>query len=205
MAISPLISRHILPFTLKLLYASLRISVTPQSWIMKHSDKGMIFTFWHGKMVTGWLLARALFPEKTIAAVVSRSEDGRTLSDTLEQLDFTLIRGSSSRGGDEVKHAMQEALQRASIIVLTPDGPRGPVFQFKYGTLRIASSNSYPLIFAEIIYEKAWKLNSWDRFEIPKPFSKTAITLHRFDLPEFESEEELRIYTATLSNRLGHE
>lgn len=204
MALSPLISRHILPFTLKLLYASLRISVTPQSWKRQLSDKGAIFTFWHGKMVTGWLLARALFPEKNIIAVVSLSEDGRTLSDTLEQLDYTLIRGSSSRGGDEVRHAMQKALQRSNIIVLTPDGPRGPVYQFKYGTLKIASRNGCPLIFAEISYENSWKLKSWDKFEIPKPFSRTAITLHSIDLPAFESEEELRMYTTTLSNRLGH-
>jgi len=102
MAISPLISRHILPLTLKLLYASLRISVTPRSWNNDVAGNGAIFTFWHGKMVTGWLLARALFPEKKTVAVVSLSEDGRTLADTLEQLDFSLIRGSSSKGGDEV-------------------------------------------------------------------------------------------------------
>ncbi len=205
MAISPLISRHILPMALKLLYASLRISVAPQTWNIELSDKGAIFAFWHGKMVAGWLLARTLFPEKKRVAVVSLSEDGSILSDTLEQLDFNLIRGSSSKGGDEVKHDMQKALQSASIVVLTPDGPRGPLYQFKYGTLRIASSNGYPLIFADISYKNAWKLKSWDHFEIPKPFSRTAITLYRLDLPEFESEEELRLYTTTLSNRLGHE
>jgi hypothetical protein len=204
MALSPLISRHILPFTLKLLYASLRISVTPLSLKTQLTGKGTIFTFWHGKMVTGWLLSKALFPSRNRVAVVSLSEDGRTLSDTLEQLDFTLIRGSSSRGGNEVKLAMQEALQQKSIIVLTPDGPRGPVNQFKYGTLRVASSHHYPLVFAEIKYEKAWKLKSWDQFEIPKPFSKTTVQLHSIELPEFESEEALRIYTKKLSDHFGH-
>ncbi len=204
MAISPLISRHILPFALKLLYASLRISVTPRSWNNHDADKGAIFTFWHGKMVTGWLLARALFPEKKIMAVVSLSEDGRTLSDTLEQLDFALIRGSSSKGGDEVKHAMHEALKKKNVVIVTPDGPRGPACQFKYGTLRVAASKRCPLIFAAITYEKAWQLKSWDKFEIPKPFSRATIIIHRIDLPEFASEEELRIYSTNLSDRLGH-
>ncbi len=204
MAISPLISRHILPFTLKLLYASLRISVTPRSWNNDVAGNGAIFTFWHGKMVTGWLLARALFPEKKTVAVVSLSEDGRTLADTLEQLDFSLIRGSSSRGGDEVKDAMHEALDSENIIIITPDGPRGPACQFKYGTLRVASSKPCPLIFAEIRYEKAWQLKSWDNFEIPKPFSRVTVIIHRIDLPVFESEEELRIYSRNLSDRLGH-
>ena len=204
MAISPLISRHILPFSLKLLYASLRISVTPRSWNNHAADNGAIFTFWHGKMVAGWLLAKALFPEKKTVAVISLSEDGRTLADTLEQLDFSLIRGSSSRGGDEVKDAMLKALERENIIIVTPDGPRGPACQFKYGTLRVASSKRCPLFFAEIRYEKAWQLKSWDKFEIPKPFSRATVIIHCIDLPAFESEEELRNYSRNLSERLGH-
>ncbi len=204
MAISPLISRHILPLTLKLLYASLRISVTPRSWNNDVAGNGAIFTFWHGKMVAGWLLAQALFPEKKLVAVVSLSEDGRILSDTLEQLDFTLIRGSSSKGGGEVKNAMHEAIEREDIIAVTPDGPRGPACKFKYGTLRLASSKRCPLFFAEIIFEKAWRLKSWDTFEIPKPFSRATVSIHRIDLPLFESEEELRIYSTNLSDRLGH-
>ena len=204
MALSPLISRHILPFALKMLYASLRITVTPHAWKMELADKGAILTFWHGKMATGWLFARALFPGKKLSAVVSLSKDGQTLSDALESFDFTLIRGSSSKGGDEVKRDMQEAIKRGDIVVLTPDGPRGPVEQFKYGTLRIASSNRYHLVFAEISYEHAWKLKSWDRFEIPKPFSRAAIILHTLELPLFESEAALRLYTANLSDRFGH-
>ena len=204
MALSPLISRYIIPFALKLLYASLRISVTPPTLKKQLTEKGAIFTFWHGKMVAGWLLAKSLLPDKQLQAVVSLSEDGRILSDALEQFDYTLIRGSSSKGADEVKLAMQKSISKEQIIVLTPDGPRGPVNQFKYGTLRIASTNNYQLIFAEINYTKAWKLKSWDKFEIPRPFSKTTVKLHTIDLPDFISEEELRIYTKKLSDLLGH-
>lgn len=204
MALSPLISRYIIPFALKLLYASLRISVTPPTLKKQLTEKGAIFTFWHGKMVAGWLLAKSLLPDKQLQAVVSLSKDGRILSDALEQFDYTLIRGSSSKGADEVKLAMQKAISKEQIIVLTPDGPRGPVNQFKYGTLRIASTNNYQLIFAEINYTKAWKLKSWDKFEIPRPFSKTTVKLHTIDLPDFISEEELRIYTKKLSDLLGH-
>ncbi len=202
MAISPLISRFLLPFALKFLYASLRISVSAPK--IQLPDKGSIVTFWHGKMVVGWLFSRNLFPDKKAAAVVSLSEDGRLLSDTLQQLGFFLIRGSSSKGGDEVLRSMQELINKESIVVLTPDGPRGPNQQFKYGTIRLASSNHYPLIFADIHFAKSWKLKSWDRFEIPKPFSRTTVTLHCIDLPEFRSEEELRAYTSELSNQLTH-
>jgi len=197
-----MISSYILPIALKLLYASLRISVTSQQ--MPLSDKGTIIAFWHGKMITGWLLAKTICPEKKITAVVSCSKDGRILADTLERLGFSLIRGSSSRGGNEVRRAMQEILQNEGVIVLTPDGPRGPVNQFKYGTLRVASNNNYSLVFAEIRYENRWVLKSWDRFEIPKPFSKTFVKLHLLEVPEFHNETELQVYTKNLSDRFSH-
>jgi hypothetical protein len=202
MPLSPLISCHIIPFALKLLYASLRISVLPRPTELP--GKGAIITFWHGKMITGWLLAQTLFPGKKIAAVVSMSEDGKTLADTLERLGFTLIRGSSSKGGDAVKLAMQKALQNGDIVALTPDGPRGPANQFKFGTLRLASEKRFPLVFADIHHEKTWKLKSWDQFEIPKPFSKTTIQLHLIDLPVFKNEEEVQSYTKQLSIHFGH-
>ncbi len=201
MPLSPLIFRHIVPIALKLLHASLRISITPQ---IELPGKTAIITFWHGKMITGWLLAQTLFPGKKITAVVSMSEDGTALAETLERLDFSLIRGSSSKGGDEVKRTMQNALQRGAIIAITPDGPRGPARQFKFGTLRLASEKRYPLFFADISYANPWKLKSWDHFEIPKPFSKTAVKLQLIDLPAFTSEEELRSYAKKLSIQLDH-
>ncbi len=204
MPLSPVISRYILPVVLKLLYASLRISIAPPSQEMTFRETGAIFAFWHGKMIIGWLLARTLFPGKTLSAVVSLSEDGRVLADTLEKCGFSLIRGSSSKGGDTVKSAMLEVLQHHGMVVLTPDGPRGPVNQFKFGTLRLASSHHFPLLFAEICYSSTWRLRSWDQFEIPKPFSKAAITLHLLELPTFHSEEELQTYTTTISEHFSH-
>jgi hypothetical protein len=171
---------------------------------MRSPGKGAIFAFWHGKMAAGWLLARALFPGENISTVVSMSEDGRILSDALQQLGFTLIRGSSSKGSEEVIQAMQLALKQGGMVALTPDGPRGPANQFKYGSIRLAASNHYPIIFAEISFANAWKLKSWDRFEIPKPFSKATVRLRQIELPEFNSEDELRTYSKQLSDRLTH-
>ena len=202
MALTPLISRHIIPIALKLLYASLRISVTPAN--KTFPGEGTIITFWHGKMITGWLLAQKLFPEKKMSAIVSQSKDGNILAKTLEKLGFSLIRGSSSKGGDEVKRAMQQTLESGENIALTPDGPRGPANQYKFGMVRLASEKRYPLIFAEIHHTKKWTLKSWDQFEIPKPFSKTTVTLHLIDLPEFKNDEELQSYTKQLSIKLSH-
>ena len=204
MALSPLISRHLLPALLKMLYATLRISLTPLSGERKDYKEGCIVAFWHGKMVVGWLFARALFAGQPAAAVVSLSKDGSILSDALGRLGFSLLRGSSSKGSYEVVRSIEESLRKGWMVAVTPDGPRGPVHQFKYGMLRLASASNAPLIFAEITSENSWKLKSWDQFEIPKPFSKVAIRLHLIATPEFHSEEELHAYTQQLSDRFSH-
>gem|GEM_PF-138117 len=204
MAISPILSRHILPSALSLLYRSLRIKVSPSLFQLPDKEKGCILAFWHGRMAVGWLLTHSLANGRRAAAVASLSKDGSILSDTLEKLGFQLIRGSSSKGGAKVRSAMQEELQRGTIVCVTPDGPRGPFERFKYGTVRIASEGGHPIIFAEIELSASRRLNSWDRFAIPLPFSRVHVTLHTLTIPPFSSENELRAFSEELSERFGH-
>jgi len=195
---------RLLPSLLKLLFSALRMEVVSPEGGLPGKERGIIFAFWHGKMVTGWLLARKLFPVAVPYAVVSLSEDGQILSDTLARLGFRLIRGSSSRGKEDVKAGMVDALRNRGLIAITPDGPRGPSHQFKYGTIRLASEQQVPIIFAEIIHDRARVLKSWDRFEIPMPFSKTTVRLHPVTVPAFPSEEALHEFARQLSERFGH-
>jgi len=189
---------------LQLLFASLRIELRVPPEGMPDARHGVVFAFWHGRMVTGWLLTRRLFPNAALSAVVSLSPDGQILSDTLARLGFHLIRGSSSRGRDEVRAGIAGQLRSGGIIAVTPDGPRGPIHQFKYGTVRLASENRSPILFADIIFERCSTLKSWDRFEIPMPFSRVVVALHLIDVPLFSGEEELRKFANTLSERFTH-
>jgi hypothetical protein len=195
---------RLLPYLLKLLFSVLRIEIISPEGGLPEKERGIIFAFWHGNMVTGWLLARKLFPDASHSAVVSLSEDGQILSDTLTRLGFSLIRGSSSRGKEDVKAGMIDALLNRGVIAITPDGPRGPLHQFKYGTIRLASEQQVPIIFAEITHDRARVLKSWDRFEIPMPFSKATVRLHHVRVPAFPSEEALRDFSRQLSERFGH-
>jgi lysophospholipid acyltransferase (LPLAT)-like uncharacterized protein len=198
------IAGRLLPALLKILFSGLRMRIVSNGAALSGKDNGMILAFWHGKMTTGWLLARKLFPETVTSAVVSLSEDGQLLSDILGRLGFRLIRGSSSRGGEEVKSGMLEALKNHGVVAVTPDGPRGPHHRFKYGTLRLASEHRIPLLFADIVHSKSIVLKSWDHFEIPLPFSRTTVTLHLVPVPEFTSEESLHRFAGQLSERFGH-
>jgi lysophospholipid acyltransferase (LPLAT)-like uncharacterized protein len=197
--------KHLLPRLLKLWFSGLRVTVVMPVEPLPDPEKGFLFAFWHGKMVAGWLMTRNLFPGRSADAVVSLSKDGQLLSDTLETLGFGLIRGSSSKGGEEVKAFMLQSLRKGRIVAITPDGPRGPAYCFKYGTIRLASVHQIPLIFGEISYGKSLTLKSWDSFEIPLPFSGVTVTTHIIQVPGFESEEDLRDYVEKLSVRFRHE
>lgn len=198
------IGTRLLALLLRLLFSGLRLEIVKPANALHVDEEGMIFAFWHGKMVTGWLLARKLFPESRPTAVVSLSKDGQILSDTLDRLGFQLIRGSSSKGGNAVKSAMTEELQNHGVVAVTPDGPRGPLHRFKYGTIRLASEQQVPVIFADISYKSARSLKSWDHFEIPMPFSRVTVTLHQLRVPRFASEEALQEFSRQLSARFGY-
>lgn len=204
MPLPRLVTTRILPAALGMLFGSLRIELEgdrPEGT----GPEGVLFAFWHGKMAAGWLLARRLFPERARRAVVSLSEDGSILADALDRFGFALIRGSSSRGRDEVRSAMLEALRAGALVAITPDGPRGPAGRLKYGTVRIASTQGTPLLFASISYAASWRLKSWDRFEIPRPFTRAKVRLRRIPVPAFGSEAELRTWADTLSDCLTDE
>jgi hypothetical protein len=197
-----ILSKTLLPVLLKLTFLTLQKSIKPQS-IELDQSKGVFFAFWHGKMIVGWQLALYLFPGKTPLAIVSQSKDGEILANALEKLQFRLIRGSSSKGKEIIKSDSEAALKKGSLIAITPDGPRGPIETLKYGFIRMASETSTPIVFASIQYKNAWVFSkSWDRFQIPKPFSKATIKLTCIKVPQFKSEDELKSYTDQLSTTL---
>ncbi len=111
--------------------------------------------------------------------VVSQARDGQYLSDFAESIGYRLVRGSSSRGAVGALIAAARELERGTIVALTPDGPRGPRRDMKPGVLAAAQRAGVPVlpVFAEV--RSAWRLDSWDRFCIPKPFAKVRVAYGR--------------------------
>lgn len=138
--------------------------------------RNFVLAFWHGSMVIGWYLHR---PAPAYAggmhALVSRSNDGEYLSAILDMWGYTLIRGSSHRGGKEAMQIMTDEVKNGARLVVTPDGPTGPRHVMKIGAVRAAQQASAPLLIASIQTEKKYHLKSWDRFEIPYPFSRVDV------------------------------
>jgi len=197
------LGKTVLPKLLKMLYKSCHQDIKNLD-VLNVKNNGAVFAFWHGNMITGWLLAKQCFPKIPYFAIVSLSKDGEILSGALQALGFKLIRGSSSKGKRVVKVDSRDVLEKGFGLAVTPDGPRGPRANFKYGLIRLASTTSTPIYFASIQHHNKWVFKkSWDQFEVPKPFSKVDIVLHRIDVPQFDSDEALQEFTHALSEKFA--
>lgn len=132
-----------------------------------------IFAFWHRTL----LMAAHRFRNKQIAILISPSFDGELIARTVSLLGFYPVRGSSSRGGASGLRNLAEAYAAGHICAFTADGPRGPNMIAKPGPIHLAQLTGATWIGAfHLAPERAWTLNSWDRFLIPKPFSTVTIT-----------------------------
>lgn len=131
-------------------------------------EKPAIIAFWHGLMLPVW----KYFSKYNPTAVVSLSKDGEVLSNILEKWSYSLIRGSSSKGGKEVLESIVEEAKN-NYTLITPDGPQGPVYEFKPGAVIASQRSGVPLILCGVkINSKKIFQKSWDKFQVPCPFSK---------------------------------
>jgi lysophospholipid acyltransferase (LPLAT)-like uncharacterized protein len=133
---------------------------------------GLIYASWHQRFFPGLaFLAR----RKPIAVMVSKSSDGTLISRILELLGWDTVRGSSSRGGTAALRGVRRLARRGYRIGHVVDGPKGPPGVVKPGLLSIAQFAGIPIVPIIISAQKKWVFKSWDRFMIPKPFSRVII------------------------------
>jgi lysophospholipid acyltransferase (LPLAT)-like uncharacterized protein len=146
-----------------------------------------VFAFWHRSL----LMAAYRFRNLRIAILISRSFDGELIARTVERLGFKAVRGSSSRGGAVGLLAMETAYRNGHICAFTADGPRGPNMIAKPGVTALANRVGTNVGAFHLQPQRAWVLPSWDRFLIPKPFSRVAVTWppHTSDIPTPEATQ----------------
>jgi len=134
-----------------------------------------IFCFWHRcTLPCGWY-----FRKFRCSILISRSFDGELIARTLGLLGYGTVRGSSSRGGAAGLLGLQGVIERGLPVVFTADGPRGPIYQTKIGPVKLAQMTGQAMGSFYLLAESAWVMRSWDRFLIPKPFSRVAVSWAR--------------------------
>lgn len=110
-------------------------------------------------------------------AQVSTSGDGELLNYIFLKRGFKTVRGSSSRGYQSLRQVLRQLKQEGS-VTMALDGPRGPRRQMQAGSPWLAQQSGKPLYIAELSYQKAWRLNTWDSMAWPLPFSKIQVIFH---------------------------
>jgi lysophospholipid acyltransferase (LPLAT)-like uncharacterized protein len=131
-----------------------------------------IYCFWHQ-----CVLACAFYFRSTHATIlISQSFDGELITRTLQCFGYRAVRGSSSRGGRDGLFALRRVLEDGTPAIFTADGPRGPIYQSKPGPIKLAQITGAPIGCFHLEPQHAWTARSWDRFQIPKPFSRIAVS-----------------------------
>lgn len=134
-----------------------------------------IYCFWHGcTFSAGWY-----FRHYNACILISRSFDGELIARTLARLGFRSVRGSSSRGAVAGLLALRQEIDRGGLGIFTADGPRGPIYRAKMGPVKLAQRTGKPIGCFHLEPERAWTLGSWDRFKIPKPWSRVVVSWAR--------------------------
>jgi lysophospholipid acyltransferase (LPLAT)-like uncharacterized protein len=130
-------------------------------------DTPRIYVFWHENILTP-LHVRG---HCHLAMLLSQHRDAEILSHVARRLGFDCVRGSTYRGGAKAIWELWERSRRQHLTI-TPDGPRGPRRQMAMGPIFLASRLGLPLVAMGFGYDRPWRMNSWDRFAVPRPFSR---------------------------------
>ena len=162
--------------------ATLRYQWTDRSGYFDDGAAGpAIYCTWHNRLALclieyyGYVKKHNQTPG--MAALVSASKDGGFLAGILECFGVQPVRGSSSRRGPQALLELTGWAERGYDLAITPDGPRGPRYVVQEGIMALAQVTGRPIIPAS--YQLRWKIQvkSWDRFQIPLPFSRCEMVL----------------------------
>jgi lysophospholipid acyltransferase (LPLAT)-like uncharacterized protein len=150
--------------------------------VSRHPDYDLqqqyLFAFWHGKqLLPVWELRRQVAGTKR-AVLVSPSKDGDLLTVWLKQLGYKVIRGSSRRRNVSALVLMMRQLKDGYSLGFGIDGPIGPIYKVKPGMTHMAQKLNIPIVPVGSAFSQKWLVKkAWDKYEIPKPFSKASFYL----------------------------
>jgi lysophospholipid acyltransferase (LPLAT)-like uncharacterized protein len=138
---------------------------------LRAARQPVIFALWHGEMLPLLYYHRG----EGVAVLISEHGDGELIARVAMSYGYRTVRGSTSRGAARALLGLVRELEEGHDLAITPDGPRGPAKSFAPGTVIVAQRGRAPIIPVVAHAEHAWRLKSWDRFMIPKPFSRVTI------------------------------
>jgi lysophospholipid acyltransferase (LPLAT)-like uncharacterized protein len=188
----------ILKWAMELIYMTCRVTYVEGKDIRDDilaRRRPVIFLFWHNRIFMAAIYLKRTFFDKGVhlTVLISQSGDGEAIANVVERWGGDVARGSSSRGGKEALTMLSHALsRRKSSVVVTPDGPRGPMYVFQAGALVASQLTQTELVSVCLAPRRFWRLNSWDGFLIPKPFTELLVSILPGEIEPRKQTEEAR-------------
>ena len=191
---------------LQLWVRTLRYEIDDRAGVVgKPADQNYIGALWHNRLLIFPFVLRRFFSNRHGAALISASRDGDLLADAITRFGFDVVRGSSSRLGASAILQLTDVLASGGDVVITPDGPRGPAYELGPGIVYLAQKSGAAVVPVNMEYSSCWRLKSWDRFILPRPFAKICVIIgqpHRVrstnTVDDFEAER-LRLQDAMMA------
>jgi len=164
------------------------------------SGRQPVMAFWHGRI----LPATFFFRRRGIVVITSENFDGEWIARIIERFGYGTARGSTSRGGKKAMLQLVRDMKAGRAAGFTLDGPRGPARVAQAGAVWLASATGNPVLPFHLEASSHWSLRSWDRTQIPKPFSTIALVVGEpLEIPSDASGETLEQARQDLEDRLS--
>lgn len=161
------------PFLINIISRLIYLTCKNEFFISKDDRGGnFIAALWHGNfLMMPFLYKKINKNNKEMYLITSGHGDGDLVENYFSYFNFKAIRGSTNKGGMKVIVQAIRELKKGFNVGITPDGPKGPYKSIKDGIIMLAMKSEIPIRPCIIISSRAWTLNTWDKFSIPKPFS----------------------------------
>jgi lysophospholipid acyltransferase (LPLAT)-like uncharacterized protein len=158
---------------LQVLSRTWRIRVVNGEYVrdLRRTGRPFIFALWHGQLLPLLWHHR----KEGVLILISEHRDGELVARAAQSLGYGLIRGSSTHGAERALISLVRELKSGHEVAITPDGPRGPAKSFAPGALVAAQRSDSFILPVAASADRAWRLRSWDRFIIPKPFARVTV------------------------------
>jgi lysophospholipid acyltransferase (LPLAT)-like uncharacterized protein len=172
--------------------ATFRLTIVNEEMMLSHLARGgrVLLCVWHQQFFP--LIRHYKAYEKYHPSLmISKSRDGEIIANIAERSGWRAVRGSSSRDGSIALKEMTQNVKQYGFGGHILDGPRGPAGKVKPGIITLAQATGAAIVPVFIKAEKAWYFNSWDRFMVPKPFSRVIMNFgEMISLPPLQTEND---------------
>lgn len=140
---------------------------------IEKAGKIPIYAFWHDRIFA----STYFFRDRGISVITSQSKDGEYIARFIQRLGYGAIRGSSTRGGVGALVEMIRSMRQGVPMAFTIDGPKGPRYEAKTGAVLLAKKTGNPVMPFTVELRRFWTVGSWDRLQIPKPFTQARLII----------------------------